>query len=142
LIDHAYSVDWIGTFICVGMTTSLILPLQWGGVTHPWDSPEVYALFPVFAVLLSIFASWQWRRGKRAILPFHLLKRRAQIGAALEAFFLFMGILVGTYYLPLWYQGTKGHSATHSGLDILPFMISVVVFAGCSGAAISVGLHL
>jgi hypothetical protein len=31
------------------------------------------------------------------------------------------------YYLPLWYQATKGVSATHSGLDILPFMIAVVV---------------
>jgi hypothetical protein len=96
----------------------------------------------VFAVLLSLFVFSQWRRGKRAILPLHMLKRRAQVGAALEAFFLFMGILVGTYYLPLWYQGTKGHSATRSGLDILPFMMSVVVFAGCSGAVISVGLSL
>lgn len=109
------------------MVTSLLLPLQWGGVTKPWTDPAVYALFPVFAVLLSLFIFLQWRRGPRAILPLAMMKRRALIGCAAESFFLFLGILVGTYYLPLWYQATKGHSATKSGLDILPFMLSIVV---------------
>lgn len=35
--------------------------------------------------------------------------------------------IVATYYLPLWYQATRGHSATKSGVDILPFMMSVIV---------------
>jgi MFS family permease len=44
---------------------------------------------------------------------------------------------MATYYLPLWYQATKGVTATKSGLDILPYMLSTVVGAGLSGAIIS-----
>lgn len=109
------------------MVTALLLPLQWGGVTKPWSDPAVYALFPVFAVLLGIFIWTQWRLGTRAILPLAMMRRRAQIGTSAEAFFVFLALLLGTYYLPLWYQATRGHSATKSGIDILPFMLAVVI---------------
>lgn len=46
-------------------------------------------------------------------------------------------LLLGTYYLPVYFQVTKGHSATKSGIDILPFMLSVVVMAGGSGGVIN-----
>jgi hypothetical protein len=50
-------LDWIGVILCVGMTTCLLLPLQQGGNTKPWSDPSVYALFPVFFVLLVAFIS-------------------------------------------------------------------------------------
>jgi hypothetical protein len=53
-------------------------------------------------------------------------------------FFLNLGMLIATYYLPLWYQSTKGATATKSGLDILPLMISLVVAAAGSGVLLSV----
>lgn len=78
-------LDWIGTILCVGMTTCLLLPLQQGGNTKPWSDPTVYALFPVFAVLLGAFIGWEWRMGPRAILPLSMFKRRTQVGCCLEA---------------------------------------------------------
>jgi hypothetical protein len=38
----------------------------------------------------------------------------------------------------VYFQVTKGHSATRSGIDILPYMLSVVIVAGGSGAIINV----
>jgi hypothetical protein len=61
------------------------------------------------------FVSWEYRMGPRAMMPLRMFKRRTQIGCCLEAFFLFLGLLMATYYLPLWYQATKGVSATQSG---------------------------
>jgi hypothetical protein len=78
-------LDWVGTILCVGMTTCLLLPLQEGGNTKPWSDPTVYALFPVFGVLLAAFIGWEWRMGPRAILPLAMFKRRTQIGCCLEA---------------------------------------------------------
>jgi MFS family permease len=48
-----------------------------------------------------------------------------------------MGLLMATYYLPLWYQATRGVTATRSGLNILPYMLSTVVAAAVSGGIIS-----
>ena len=46
-------IDVIGSVLCLGMVCSLLLPLQWGGVTKPWNDKVVIALFCVFGVLVS-----------------------------------------------------------------------------------------
>lgn len=131
-----FSIDFVGTALILGFVTSLLLALQWGGNQKPWNSADVIATLVVAGVLLIAFAVWEYRLGKRAMVPLDLLKRRTEIGCAIEAFFIFLMLLVGTYYVPLWYQ-SKGASAARSGIDILPFMLSVVFSAGFSGAVIS-----
>ena len=44
-------LDWIGTILCLGMVTSLLLPLQWGGVTKAWTDKSVIACFVVVRLL-------------------------------------------------------------------------------------------
>lgn len=88
--DSEYSVwqrwlrlDWIGTILCLGMVTSLLLPLQWGGNTKSWKDHVVIALFCVFGVLLISFIIWEWKMGRSAILPLHMFRRRTQVGCCL-----------------------------------------------------------
>jgi len=130
------ALDHLGTVLCLGMVTSLLLPLQWGGNTRPWSDKTVIAMLCVFGVLLIMFIAWEFHRKDTAILPLRLFWNRTLTGTAIESFFLLLSVLVGTYYLPLWYQ-SKGHSATRSGIDILPFMLSSVVAAASAGGFIS-----
>ncbi|QRW08982.1 major facilitator superfamily transporter [Ceratobasidium sp. AG-Ba] len=130
-------LDWAGSVLALGMVTALLLPLQWGGNEKPWNDKVVIALFCVFGVLLIAFVGWEMYKGDRAILRTAMFRRRTQIGTCLEAFFVMLALLLGTYYLPVYFQVTKGHSATKSGIDILPFMLSVVVAAGLSGGVIN-----
>ncbi|KAG8703474.1 hypothetical protein FRC08_002816 [Ceratobasidium sp. 394] len=132
------ALDWIGAALCLGFVTCLLLPLQWGGNTRPWNDKVVIALFCVFAVLFVAFFVWEKRKGSAGILPLSLFRSRTQIGTCIEAFMIFMAMLLATYYLPLQYQATKGHSATKSGIDILPFMLACVLTAAGSGAVINV----
>lgn len=46
------SLDWIGAFLSLAMITSLLLPLQWGGVTRPWNDRVVIALFATVSVIV------------------------------------------------------------------------------------------
>ncbi|KAG8923237.1 hypothetical protein FRC02_011279 [Tulasnella sp. 418] len=130
-------IDWVGTTIAVGMVTALLLPLQWGGVTKPWSDKAVIACFVVFGVVLIAFVAWEWYMDGHGVLPLEMFKSYTQIGACVEAFFIMLCLLVGAYYLPLYYQSSLEHSATRSGIDILPFMLAVVVGAGISGGVIS-----
>lgn len=41
------SLDWIGAVLSLAMATTLILPIQWGGVIKPWNDPAVISLFVV-----------------------------------------------------------------------------------------------
>lgn len=39
-------------------------------------------------------------------------------------------VMVGTYYLPLFYQSAREKSAVQAGIDVLPFMLATVVGNG------------
>ncbi|KAF7369131.1 ABC transporter [Mycena venus] len=129
-------VDWVGSVVCMSMVVALLLPLQWGGITKSWRDVQVVALFSLSAVLFVLLAIWEWRRRETALVPLGMLRRRSQFGATFSVFFIGLGLFVGVYYLPLWFQA-KGHSATKSGVDILPFMISVVVSSGVTAGIVT-----
>lgn len=74
--------------------------------------------------------------GSRAMMPLRMFKRRTQVGASGEAFFLMFIFIGSAYYLPFFYQ-SKGRSPTQSGIDIIPFMLSTVVGTAGSGAIIN-----
>jgi hypothetical protein len=80
--DRLASIDWVGSVICIGMVVSLLLPLQWGGITKSWDDATVIVLFCLSALLLGIFVLWEWRKGDGALVPFTMFRRRSQFGAA------------------------------------------------------------
>ncbi|EUC63014.1 MFS toxin efflux pump protein (AflT), putative [Rhizoctonia solani AG-3 Rhs1AP] len=116
------ALDWVGAALYLGFVTCLLLPLRWGGNTKPLT--RGIALFCVFGVLFLAFLLWERRKGSKGILPLSLFKDRSQIGTCIETFMIYMAMILATYYLPLQYQATKGHSATKSGIDILPFMLA------------------
>ncbi|KAK4701852.1 hypothetical protein P7C70_g4376, partial [Phenoliferia sp. Uapishka_3] len=131
-------LDWIGTVLILATITLLLLPLQWGGNKYAWTSGVVIGTFVAFGVLVVLFTVYEWKfAGKSSILPLRFFRNRTQVGACLEAFFLMFVLLLGTYYLPILFQATRGVSATKSGIDILPFMLGVVFAAGAGGGAVS-----
>ncbi|GBE78995.1 Efflux pump roqT [Sparassis crispa] len=130
-----YMLDWVGAVLSLAAVVALLLPLQWGGATYAWDSAVIIALFVVSGVLMILFVTWEYYKGSSALLPLRLFLSRTQVGTTLESAFIGLGLLNGTYYLPLWYQA-QGHSATKSGVDILPFMLSVIIASIASGAII------
>ncbi|KAG8860948.1 hypothetical protein FRB91_000144 [Serendipita sp. 411] len=130
-------VDWVGTGLCLAMIMPLLLALQWGGNSRPWNDKVVIALFCVFGVVLPAFVYWELRLGSRAIMPMWLYKRKSQIGCSATSFFVMMNLIVGTYYLPFYYQASRGRTPTQSGIDILPFMLTIILSAAISGAIIN-----
>ena len=47
-------LDYIGAFLSVAMVTLLLLPLQWGGNTRPWNDPVVISLLVVVSPLACV----------------------------------------------------------------------------------------
>jgi EmrB/QacA subfamily drug resistance transporter len=129
-------MDWVGSVLSVGMITSLLLPLQWGGVSREWNDRVVIALFVTFAVLFGLFIGWEWYKKEHAMMPLFLFKRRTQVGAGLATFFMMIAFLAASYYLPFFYQA-KGRSAQQSGIDIIPYMLGAVIASFASGGIVN-----
>jgi EmrB/QacA subfamily drug resistance transporter len=127
-----HSVDWLGAAVLAGGTASLLLALVWGGHQYAWSSPEVVGAFAGAAVLLAAFA-WIEHRAPETILPFEILHGRTAAVGTSALFLIGMTILGTVVYVPLFVQGVLGHSATSSGVIVVPFMLAAVVASVASG---------
>ncbi|GAA5923697.1 MDR family MFS transporter [Sporobolomyces koalae] len=135
---RVFALDYTGMALLLSLITCLVLALQWGGQKYSWSSPTVGGIFGCFAGLVVLFVLFEWKlAGPTSILPLGLFKKRSQVGSSLEAFFAMFGLMLGTYYLPIFFQATRGVTATRSGLEILPFMLSIVFAAGAAGGVVS-----
>jgi hypothetical protein len=45
------AIDWVGIVLALGMITTLVLPLQWGGYVLYWDNRIIIALFILVSIL-------------------------------------------------------------------------------------------
>ena len=65
LKEKLNSLDPLGTILLIGMTTSLILALQWGGITLPWSNSKVWGCLLGFGLTLIVFVLYQNRLGEK-----------------------------------------------------------------------------
>ncbi|KAJ5568814.1 MFS transporter [Penicillium hetheringtonii] len=130
--------DLPGTFTMIPSVICLLLALQWGGSEYPWKNARIIALMILFGVLFILFVVIQVWQKDRATVPVRLMKNRSVFGAAWYACCISAPMFVIAYYLPIWFQAIKGVSATQSGIDNLPSLIGIVVFAIIAGVLASV----
>ncbi|KAJ5104040.1 hypothetical protein N7532_004569 [Penicillium argentinense] len=127
------AVDWTGCLFVIGSTIMLLLGLDFGGVTHPWNSATVICLIVFAGVLLGLFVLNEWKLVKYPVIPLVLFHHRSGIAAFLVCFchgYIFMG---EAYYLPLYFQAVLGSSPIMSGVYILPFVLALTVSAALTG---------
>ncbi|CAG8715382.1 17811_t:CDS:2, partial [Racocetra fulgida] len=55
LLDQIKRIDIIGTIVMICATVCILLPLNWGGSTYPWNSPVIIVLLCVGALGYVIF---------------------------------------------------------------------------------------
>ena len=87
-------LDFLGTILFVGAICCLLLALQWGGETEPWNSSKIIGLFVGSGLLLFLFCYTQWKRGETAIIPLRVLRQRSLLSGALFLFFLGIASIV------------------------------------------------
>jgi hypothetical protein len=110
-----------------------ILALQWGGIKYVWSSATVIGLFcGAFGTLL-IFLAWEKHMGDGAMIPFSIISRRVVWSSAINYGCLMGSLLISTYYLPIYFQAVRDATPTLSGVDLLPSIISTMVFGIVSG---------
>jgi MFS family permease len=129
--------DPLGTLFFMPCIVCLLLALQWGGTTYPWNSGRIIALFVVFGILLCAFIAVQVWVGDNATVPLRIAKQRSIASASLFSMCVGSAFFIMVYYIPIWFQAIREESATRSGIDTLPMMIAVVVGSLFAGVLVS-----
>ncbi len=138
LDNRRHVIDYPGLSLLILAVVPMMLALSWGGVEYPWGSAEIIGMF-AFAVVALVAFLFAERRSPEPIIPLSLFKNRV-VSISLAVIFLTGGAMFGgIIFIPLFFQGVLGKSATTSGNFITPMMLSQVTGSFISGQVLSRG---
>jgi MFS family permease len=140
--ERVKQIDWIGTILLVGTIVSIILALTFGGNEYAWSSGQVIGTFVTFGVLAMLFAFSQtlympWQTKERRVFPVEMLFMRTTVLLFILIATSAALAFVTLYYIPLYFQFTRGDSALKSAVRLLPVIFTLVFGSVAGGALIS-----
>lgn len=133
--------DMVGTIISIGAISCLIMGISFGGTLYAWDSGTTIALFVVSAVLFAVMGVQQGvpylTTIEDRVFPSHLLRNwNAILLFAITAAVNCAGFTV-IYYVPLYFQFTRGDDAIAAAVRLLPLILPLVFMILLSGHFLS-----
>jgi EmrB/QacA subfamily drug resistance transporter len=131
-----HTVDYLGSAMIAAAASCLLLVAIWGGTVYPWNSIEIVGLATAGIVLLALFLRQELRTAE-PIIPPRLWKNPVFSVASTLEFLVGFALFGSITFLPVYLQTVGGHSATNSGLLILPLMAAVMTTSIIAGQMIS-----
>jgi hypothetical protein len=126
-------LDLVGFFLFAPACIMFLLAIGWGGNEYRWASSTIIGLFCGALTTAFIFALWEFKKGETAMIPPRFVRNNLVVFGCCTSCLQNGGMLLLSYYLPLWFQAVKDASPTMSGVDVLPTAISQAVSAGMVG---------
>ena len=118
------AIDWFGVLSILAVTLLLLLGLDFGGTTFPWDSPRVICLIVFGTLTIGFFVFCEKRLAKYPLMPLSVFMDRSNNAVILVGVANSMVSISAEYYLPLYFQSVKQASPLRSGILILPMVIT------------------
>ena len=131
-----HSIDYPGVVLLILTVVPMMLALSWGGVEYAWGSSQIIGMFIFSAVALAIFLLVE-RRSQEPIIPLSLFRNRIVAVSEVLIFLTSSGMFGCITFIPLFFQGVLGDTATASGNFIVPMMLGNVFGSFISGQVLS-----
>jgi hypothetical protein len=135
-------LDLIGAVLNGATIVIFIVVVSFSGSTYAWGSGRDIALWVIFAVVLTAFVLQQvfciFTTPEKRIFPVHFVKRRSLVLLYLATAGASTSMSVVLYYIPLFFQFTRGDSSLEAAVRLLPFMIIMIFAVMLSGGTLPV----
>ena len=125
LIDKVV-IDYAGAITLVTGTVGLLLGLNLGGTEYAWLSWQILGLLAISLLSWILFINFE-NKAVEPVLSLELFKSRIFTVSNIVGFLMGLGMFGSTMFLPLYFQGVLGVSATSSGNTMLPMMIAMML---------------
>ena len=129
-------VDFAGVATFILALVPAMLALSWGGVEQPWGSAPILGLL-AFSLMMGILFLIIETRTEEPLIPLSLYKNKIFRISQIIIFLMGMGMFGSLIFIPLFFQGVLGASATISGSFMTPMMLGLVVGSFTSGQFLS-----
>ncbi|KAH9211853.1 major facilitator superfamily domain-containing protein [Leptodontidium sp. 2 PMI_412] len=121
LAEKFQEMDWVGSFLFIGSTTSFLIGISWAGIQFRWGSIQV--LLPIILGVVGVGVSIYWERSySKPILRLQLFNNISAIAAYYCAFAQGCILFEALYYAPFYFQSIHSASGLRSGLNLFPMV--------------------
>jgi EmrB/QacA subfamily drug resistance transporter len=131
-----HKIDYAGITALVLAVIPLMLALSWGGTEYPWVSVPVISLFALSAAAAIAFPIVEGK-SEEPIVPLHIFKNPVVAVSVVVTFLSGIGMFGSIIFIPLFFQGVLGLSATASGSFLTPMLLSQIFASFVSGQLLS-----
>ncbi len=129
-------LDYAGMVTLILAVTPILLALSWGGVQYAWASPQVLG-FLAFGLAMGVAFIVIESKTDSPIMPLEIYRNRMVAVSLIATFLTGFGMFGAIIFIPLFFQGVLGASATSSGSFLTPMMLGIVFGATLSGQLLS-----
>jgi EmrB/QacA subfamily drug resistance transporter len=131
-----HRIDYMGVIILILAVVPLMLALSWGGSEYQWNSSQIIGLFAFSMVMLILFI-WIEKRVEEPIIPLGLFRNQIVTVSIIIAFLTSFIMFGGITFIPLFFQGVLGVTATTSGSLLIPMTLGTAAGSFISGQFLS-----
>ena len=121
------SPDYPGMATLTLAMVPILLALSWGGVQYAWSSPQTIGFLAFGLAMAAAFLVIE-SRSDAPVMPLDVYRHRTVAVSVTVTFLGGLGMYGSIMFVPLFFQGVLGASATSSGGFLTPMLLAV-----CSG---------
>lgn len=141
LKEKLLEIDYVGSVIFLGSSTSFLVAITWGGVMFAWSS--WHTLVPIIIGIfgLCVFVLWEAKLATHTLLPLAIFRNK---DSNIAYFLTFIhGIILWSilYYMPLFFEGAQDFTPILAGVSALPQSLTVVPCAMVVGVVAAKTAH-
>ncbi|KAI1000479.1 MFS transporter [Podosphaera aphanis] len=131
-------VDWLGTFLFVAATTSILIPVTWGGVMYAWSSFRTLVPLLIGFFGLLAFGAYEYYIPLEPMVRFSIFHTRTCRLVYFQTFIHGIVLWALLYYGPLFFEGVRGFTPIISGVGMFPETFTVAPVAALIGVLVSI----
>ena len=126
------SLDYPGMATLILAVVPILLALSWGGVQYAWSAPQTIGFLAFGLAMAAAFVVIE-SRSESPIMPLDVYRHRTVAVSMIVMFLSGLAMYSSIMFVPLFFQGVLGVSATSSGSFLTPMMLAVAFGAILSG---------
>ena len=126
------SLDYPGMATLILAIVPILLALSWGGGQYEWGSPQTIG-FLAFGLVMAVAFVVVESRSDSPIMPLDVYRNRTMAVSVVVMFLSGLALYGSIMFVPLFFQGVLGASATSSGRFLTPMLLAVAFGAVLSG---------
>lgn len=137
-VEKAAAFDYVGSFLIIAAFSLGTIGLSFGGSLFAWRSALIITMLCLSGVLFILFGIQQsfclLTTFEHRLLPVQYFKSRTLVLLFVQSAAGGAPIFIPVYFIPLFFQFTRGDGALDAAVRLLPFVFFLVFFSLANGA--------